>query len=114
MLYSFAPVSARNFCFRRLMTLSTEFTELPRSFAISSLEKPSAFRWKIRASSGVRRRLDLAQQDVALDLLDRAVQRSAAAKQSRGRFGTRRGSTELASCSAGVKDTPMLSSAFQA
>ena len=47
-------ISARNFCFRRLMTLSTEFTELPRALAISSLEKPRAFRWKIRASSGVR------------------------------------------------------------
>src|SRR5262249_26724679 len=50
-LYSFAGVSARNFCFKRLMTLSTEFTELPRNLAISSLEKPSAFKWKILASS---------------------------------------------------------------
>jgi hypothetical protein len=37
-LYSFAPVSTWIFCFKRLITLSTEFTELPRTFAMSSLE----------------------------------------------------------------------------
>ena len=36
--YFFTPVSTWIFCFKRLITLSTEFTELPRSFAISSLE----------------------------------------------------------------------------
>ena len=41
--YSFRPINAWIFCFRRLMALSTELTELPRSLAISSLEKPSAF-----------------------------------------------------------------------
>jgi hypothetical protein len=37
-LYFFTPVSTWIFCFNLLITLSTEFTELPRSFAISSLE----------------------------------------------------------------------------
>jgi hypothetical protein len=37
-LYVFTPISEWIFCFTRLITLSTEFTELPRTLAISSLE----------------------------------------------------------------------------
>ena len=75
------------------MTLSTEFTELPRDLAISSLEKPRAFRWKIRASSGVSSLRFLAA-DVPLD---RSAEPSQACRRETisGPGETRRGSPNL-------------------